>query len=148
MGESLFHLLIANPANLQMVISAIGESGPIGLDIETTGLDPRTDRLRLLSLACDTVDGGTAVYVIDAFAVPDLTPLWQALAAATIVGHNLLFDLQFLARLGFAPRTCRDTMLMTRVLQVGNPDAKSHKLADCCQRDLNEGVNKAKQTSD
>jgi ribonuclease D len=121
MGESLSHVLVTDPADLPMVISAVAESGPVGLDIETTGLDSRTDRLRLLSLACDTVDGGTAVYIIDAFAVPDLTPLWQALAAATIVGHNLLFDLHFLARLGFALGACRDTMLMSRVLHAGNP---------------------------
>jgi DNA polymerase-1 len=147
MGESFSHVLVTDPADLPMVISAVGESGPIGLDTETTGLDPRTDRVRLLSLACDTVDGGTAVYVIDAFALPDLTPLWESLAAAIIVGHNLLFDLQFLARLGFAPGTCRDTLLMSRVLHAGKPDAKSHKLAECCQRELNEAVNKTEQTS-
>jgi hypothetical protein len=63
MGESLSHVLVTDPADLPMVISAIGESGPVGLDTETTGLDPRTDRVRLLSLACDTVDGGTAAYL-------------------------------------------------------------------------------------
>jgi hypothetical protein len=108
MGESFSHVIVTDPADLTMVTFAVGESGPIGLDTETTGLVSRTDRLRLFSLACDTVDGGTAVYVIDAFAVPDLTPLCESFAAATIVGHNLLFDVQFLARLGFAPGTCRD----------------------------------------
>jgi ribonuclease D len=34
------------------------------------------------------------------------------------------------------------------VLHAGKPAAKSHKLEDCCQRELDEEVNKAEQTSD
>jgi DNA polymerase-1 len=130
-----------------MVLTAVEQSCRIGLDTETTGLDPRTDRLRLLTLACDTIDGGTAVYLVDLFVV-DAKPLWQVLATAPIVGHNLAFDLQFLARLGFVPGECRDTLLMSQVLHAGDPAARGHKLADCCQRELGETVGKAEQTSD
>src|SRR5262245_46744325 len=58
-------VVVTDPADLAMVAAAAGESGLVGLDCETTGLDPRRDRVRLLSVACDTIAGGTAVYVVD-----------------------------------------------------------------------------------
>jgi hypothetical protein len=142
------YVLVTDAANLPMVATAVEQSTLVGLDTETTGLDPRSDRVRLLSVCCDTTDGGTVTYVIDAFALPDLTPLWEALSSVSGVGHNLLFDLQFLARLGFEPGECRDTLLMSQVLYAGDRSVKSHKLADCCQRELGESVDKTEQTSD
>jgi DNA polymerase-1 len=141
-------VLVTDPADLPMVASAVGESSVVGLDCETTGLDPRTDRVRLLSLACDTTDGGTVTYLIDCFAVKGLAPLWESLAAVPVVGHNLAFDLQFLARHGFEPGACRDTLLMSQVLYAGDRSIKSHKLAACCERELGETVAKDEQTSD
>jgi RNA polymerase sigma factor (TIGR02999 family) len=77
----------------------------------------------LLSLLCDTVDGGTAVNVIDAFALPDLTPLWEPLAAAIVVGHNLLFDAHGLTAdfaLPAGPRRVHSTGMsnVTRLLEA------------------------------
>jgi DNA polymerase I-like protein with 3'-5' exonuclease and polymerase domains len=141
------YILIRDVADLSMVVSAVSESGVVGLDIETTGLNPRTDRARLLTLACDNVDGGTTVYVVDLFAL-DPAPLWEPLASVPIVGHNLLFDLSFLTRLGLVPGECRDTMLMSQVIYAGDRSARSHKLADCVTRELKETVSKEEQTSD
>src|SRR5262245_64014049 len=45
---------VTNAADLPTVATAVSGSSLVGLDIETTGLDPRADRVRLLSLACDT----------------------------------------------------------------------------------------------
>jgi DNA polymerase-1 len=142
------YVLVADPADLPMIAAAAGESVLVGLDTETTGLDPATDRVRLLSLACDTIDGGVAVYVVDCFALTDLSPLWEALRSRPVVGHHLTFDLQFLARLGYEPGDCRDTLLMSQVLYAGDRPVPSYKLADCCLRELGETVNKAEQTSD
>jgi DNA polymerase-1 len=137
---------IADKAALPGLAEAVRAAGVVGLDCETTGLDPRSDRVRLLSLAV----GGRA-HVVDVFAV-DPAPLWEALAAVPIVGHNLSFDLQFLARLGFEPGECRDTMLMSQVLHAGERDAGNrrlkHTLAACCERELGEAVDKAEQRSD
>src|SRR5258708_6187674 len=58
--------LVNDPADLTKVIAAVNGSELIGLDTETTGLDPRADRLRLLQLAPDL---SRLVYVLDLFAL-------------------------------------------------------------------------------
>lgn len=139
-------VLVTDPADLPMVVMAVGESAVVGLDTETTGLNARTDRVRLLSLACDTTDGGTMVYVVDGFAV-DPSPLWEALRERPVVGHNLAFDLAFLVRLGFEPGEVRDTLLMSQVLYCGEHGTR-HTLADCCQRELGRALDKTEQKGD
>jgi DNA polymerase I-like protein with 3'-5' exonuclease and polymerase domains len=140
------YVLVTNPTELAIVTTVIGESSLVGLDTETTGLDPRTDRLRLLSLCCDTTDGGTVTYLIDSFAA-DPSPLWETLSMVPVVGHNLVFDHQFLVRLGFEPGECRDTLLMSQALYAGDRSQK-HSLAACVERELGEVVDKGEQLSD
>jgi DNA polymerase I-like protein with 3'-5' exonuclease and polymerase domains len=141
------YVLVTHAADLAMVATAVEQSALVGLDCETTGLDPRADRVRLLALCCDALDGGTATYLVDCFAVADLSALWEQLSSVPVVGHNLAFDLQFLARLGFEPGPCRDTMLMSQVLHAGERGLK-HSLAACCARELGEAVGKEEQASD
>src|SRR5262249_15641554 len=62
-------------------------------------------------------------------------------------GHNLLFDIQFLAGLGFAPGETRDTMLMSQVLHAGERGLK-HTLDACCHRELSKMLDKEQQASD
>jgi hypothetical protein len=93
--------LVADSEGLGRVVAAvIGAGGPVGLDIETTGLNPVVDQVRLLSLATPR-----ATFLIDLFQVgpPELENLFAALTGIEIVGHNLGFDLPFLMRLGFTP---------------------------------------------
>ncbi len=80
-------LLVSAASGIGQAMQALDNSALIGLDLETTGLDPRADRVRLLSLACDTVDGGTFTYLIDCFAV-DPSPLWSVLAEKDLAIHN------------------------------------------------------------
>jgi DNA polymerase I len=134
------YVLISDPAKLQSVLGAIDESAQVGLDCETVGLNPRTGRVRLLSLATDR---GT--WVIDCFAV-DPSPLWEALAERPVVGHNLVFDLSFLAGLGFTPGPVRDIMILSQLLHAGLRE--SHKLQDCVPRELGRDLPKDLQTSD
>jgi hypothetical protein len=61
--------LVRTAADLATVLQAVDDSRRIGLDTETTGLDPRKDRLRLLTLATDR-----GVGLVDCFAV-DPRPL-------------------------------------------------------------------------
>src|SRR5262249_34237848 len=109
------YLLVRDASQLQAVAAALDESRLVGLDLETTGLDPRSDRIRLLSLATDTLDNGRFTYLVDCFAV-DPRPLFPLLGERCIVGHNLGFDLGFLAALGFEPGKVRDTMLLSQLL--------------------------------
>ena len=85
-------------------------------DTETTGLDPRRDRLRLLQLACQNIDSNPLVYVVDCLRVSPV-PLFEALADKLLVFHNAAFDLSFLAALGFEPaQPVRCTMILSRLL--------------------------------
>jgi DNA polymerase-1 len=152
------HQIVENGAQLLEVAAALSGVDQIGLDTETTGLNPRRDRLRLLSLS--TPDHG---YLIDCFRV-DIRPLFPVLAAATLVGHNVSFDLQFLAQLGFSPGAVQDTLLMSRVLHAGEYEAEDpedtpesslphtgtvmrHRLADVALRELGVALPKELQKS-
>jgi DNA polymerase-1 len=139
------YILVANAADLGMVATALDNTPTVAVDIETTGLDPRADRIRLLSLATDTVDGGTVNFLIDWFAI-DPAPFLSLLAEKELVFHNGLFDLGFLARRGFQPARVHDTMLMAKLLAAGTTGRVA--LADCCKRYLGREVDKTEQTSD
>jgi DNA polymerase I-like protein with 3'-5' exonuclease and polymerase domains len=140
------YLLVADAAGVEMVKAALDQTELVGLDVETTGLDPRNDRARLLAVATDTVEGGSFVYVVDCFAV-NPSPLWDALAGKELVCHNARFDLQFLARMGFAPTgRVHDTMLLAQLLTAGTGERVS--LEACCRRYLRVDLDKALQKSD
>ena len=137
--------LVDDKAGLEAVALAIGDSPIVAVDTETTGLDSMADRVRLLSLACSTVDGGTFTYLVDCFAV-DPSPLWEALDGMTLILHNALFDLRFLARLGFTPSgRVRDTMLLAQLLASGTFDKCG--LGPCCERFLSVALDKGLQRS-
>jgi DNA polymerase I len=139
--------LVSNGAALERVVAALRASGvPVGLDLETTGLSHARDRVRLLSLA---TPGGT--FLVDVFALADpvraLAPLFTALTAVELVGHNLGFDLPFLMRLGFVPGRVLDTMLASQVLHAGNR-AIGHSLKEVAHRHLGVTLDKEMQTAD
>jgi DNA polymerase-1 len=132
--------LVTEQRDLAAVRWALDETDTVGLDIETTGLNPRTDRVRLLSLSTER---GT--YLIDAFRV-DVRALFEHLAEKPLVTHNGAFDLAFLAREGLAPGTVHDTMLLSQLLLAGVHER--HKLPLCVQRELGEALDKEEQKSD
>ena len=114
----------------------------MGLDTETTGLNPRTDRLRLLTLATDR---GT--WLVDCFAV-DPRPLWGVLAERPVVMHHGLFDLAFLRAAGFEPGPVADTLLLSRVLHGTHHARGFHGLEECTARELGRALDKGHQKSD
>jgi hypothetical protein len=89
------------------VVADLKDADLVALDLETTGLDPRKDSMRLLSLA--TRD---ATYVVDCQSV-DPAGLFPILAEVTVVAHNALFDLGFLSALGFVPGEVADAMILS-----------------------------------
>src|SRR5260370_16229194 len=136
--------LVTDAADLSTVADAIDGATLIGLDLETTGLNPRTARVRLLSLDCDTNDG-RFTYLVDLFTV-DPSPLWEALATKPLVIHNAAFDLSFLSRLGFIPGTVHDTMLLAQILAARTHDNVS--LDAVPQRELHRTLDKTHQKDD
>lgn len=144
--------VVTDSAGLTALAAAVAaDGGPVGVDTETTALDPRVARVRLLQVAV-----GGRVHVVDLFAFPDPAPalasLFDALTAVEVVGHNLQFDLRVLAPLGFAPGKVYDTLLASRVLYAGRRDDQNaplrHGLADCVRRELGGELAKAEQASD
>jgi DNA polymerase-1 len=153
--------LVTDADGLEAVQAALADAEAVALDLETTGLDPRKDRVRLLTVAVPTIDSGHFAYLVDCFQV-DPRPLFPALAdvppvgapdadargpGRKLVGHNLAFDLSFLAALGFEPGEVADTMLLSQLLHGTRKPKGFHKLEQVVARELRREVNKDEQTS-
>jgi DNA polymerase-1 len=153
-GTTAAYRYVRTITELSVVITAINGASSIALDTETTGLDPRADRARLLTLAVDFQPPryccqNNQPYILDAFA-HDLSPLFKALAGKTIIAHNAAFDLGFLARMGFTPSgPVQDTYILSQLLHAGTPTKKGfHGLDSCLERELGVKLDKAEQKSD
>jgi DNA polymerase I-like protein with 3'-5' exonuclease and polymerase domains len=139
--------LVTDAAGLDALRGALGDAEEVAIDTETTGLDPRQDRVRLLQVAVPTIDGGTFPYLMDCFAVSP-APLFPTLAEKTLIAHHAAFDLSMLAGLGFVPGPVRCTMLLSQLLH-GTRKAKGfHKLEQVAEREIGRKLNKSAQQSD
>lgn len=139
-------VLVRDDAGLAQVVAALDEAVVVGLDIETTGLDPHVARVRLLSLSVETNYANRVAYLIDCFAL-DPSAIWPALDGKTLVIHNAGFDLAFLARLGFQPSgLVHDTLIYARMLAAGTMDDCG--LAACSDRCLGRTLDKSLQRAD
>jgi DNA polymerase III epsilon subunit-like protein len=106
--------LISTRDQLESVVDELRSAEVIGLDLETTGLNPRTDRVRLISLS--TAEGS---WLIDCFEV-DPHPLFEVLGQKKLLMHNGQFDLGFLSVMGFEIEEggeVLDTMLLSQLLE-------------------------------
>jgi ribonuclease D len=126
------------------VQEALAKTESVGIDLETTGLNPRQDRVRLITLATPA-----GACIIDCFQV-DPRPLFSLLADRRLVGHHLAFDLGFLGALGFEADAASDTYLLSQVLSAaGTRDPKGfHTLAAVAERELGMKLDKTEQKSD
>jgi AAA domain/3'-5' exonuclease/Domain of unknown function (DUF3854) len=106
--------LISTRDQLESVVDELRPAETVALDLETTGLNPRTDRVRLISLS--TTEGS---WLIDCFEV-DPHPLFEVLGQKRLLMHNGQFDLGFMSAMGFEIREgteVLDTMLLSRILE-------------------------------
>jgi DNA polymerase-1 len=133
--------VITQSADLPTVLQALDESERVGLNLETTGLNPHRDRPRLLQLSTDR-----GLFVLDLFALGDVSPLWEPLAGGELVVHNAAFDLAFLWHLGFRPGKVCDLMIMSRLLTAGTK--KGNGLVDLASRELGIALDKSHQKDD
>ena len=139
---SLHVVYIESDSELSKVLTDLGRGNVVGVDTETTGLDPLREKVRLVQLAIP----GT-VYVVDCFRVTDMEPLRRLLESPDQVKvfQNAKFDIKMLGRnYGIFPRPIFDTMVADILLDR----EAGHGLADITGRVLGESMSKEEQTSD
>jgi DNA polymerase-1 len=145
--------VIKTPQALARAIDILSSQPALGLDTETTDLDPFTSRLRLIQLAAPD-----KVFIIDlnAFGRDDLieceevAPLRQLLAAPRPIkiAHNAKFDAKFIKHnLGVDLGGIFDTLLASQLVSAGDIEER-HGLEAVADRYLNETVDKTQRLSD
>jgi len=138
--------LIDTAFNLETALQPFQQAKIIGIDGETTGLDPYQAKIRLLQLAIPD----HPVIIVDLWAIEpsSLEPLRLLLASPALkVGHNLKFEWQMLAFIGLeASKPFFDTYLAYRVLTAG---LKRHlSLESVTENLLKVKLDKTPQVSD
>src|SRR5215207_5584967 len=127
---------------LRDVLRMVETSNLVALDLETTGLDPRSSEIRLLQ-----VSNRDETYVIDCRSL-EVRPLVEALGKAAIVAHGAAFDWAFLYQhFGVELENVTDTMLLAQLLAAGNMSAEKG-LGPVAKSELGIDLDKSQQTSD
>jgi DNA polymerase-1 len=168
--EELNYELVTEAAAVARVVERLSGEPEVGFDTETTALNPREGRMRLVQFAAPG-----AVYLFDldhlapdgaASQVPALEPLRRLLAGARPVkiAHNAKFDAKWVrhhlgVELGgeYDTRSSDkvevergglfDTMLASQLVSAGEQEER-HSLAAVAERHLGRTVDKAMQVSD
>ena len=128
----------------ERAVRAVENASVVALDLETTGLNPRRDRIRLVQ-----VSDGEKIFVIDLFR-RDGRPLFEALARDDLVvlAHGGDFEWRFVYHhFGIALDNMVDTMLMARVATMGNMRLRVG-LGDLAESELDTVLDKEMQKAD
>ncbi|HEU4510975.1 MAG TPA: DNA polymerase [Pyrinomonadaceae bacterium] len=144
--------VIQTAEDLRKAIETLTSQPVVGLDTETTELDPYTSRLRLLQLA--TPD---RVYIIDfdhfangnAAKSEATAPLRRLLEAPRPIkiAHNAKFDAKFIKHnLGVDLGGLFDTLLASQLVGAGDIEER-HGLETVASRYLNEAIDKSERLS-
>jgi DNA polymerase I-like protein with 3'-5' exonuclease and polymerase domains len=144
--------LVTTTEELRRAVDELFNKHAIGLDTETTELDPYLGRLRLIQLA--SADG---VYIVDLnrFADRDLKngaemePLRRLLTVPRPIkiAHNAKFDAKFIKHnLGVDLNGLFDTLLASQIVSAGGIEDR-HGLNAIAERYLNEAVDKSERLS-
>jgi len=137
--------VIKTAEELRKAIETLTSQPVVGLDSETTELDPFTSRLRLIQLA--TPD---RVFIIDFDHFSNgnadaLEPLRRLLSAPRPIkiAHNAKFDAKFIKHnLGVDLAGLFDTLLASQLVGAGDIEER-HGLETVASRYLNEAVDKS-----
>src|SRR5437588_2251204 len=144
--------LITTPEQLRRAVEQLASRQVVGLDTETTDLDPYVSRLRLIQLATsDTV----FVIDVDKFGDYDLkqseefASLRHLISSARPIkiAHNAKFDAKFIKHnLGVDIGGLFDTLLASQLVSAGDIEER-HGLEAIAGRYLNEAVDKSERLS-
>ncbi|HKO44569.1 MAG TPA: DNA polymerase [Pyrinomonadaceae bacterium] len=145
--------LVKNEEQLRKAVESLTAHQAIGLDTETTELDPYVGRLRLIQLATPS---GVYIVDLDAFGsngnlaqLPALEPLRRLLSAnrPIKIAHNAKFDAKFLKHyLGVDLGGLFDTLLASQLIGAGDIEER-HGLETVASRYLNEAIDKTERLS-
>jgi DNA polymerase-1 len=144
--------VVKTEEQLREAVEHLEKHSVIGLDTETTDLDPYNARLRLIQLAAPD---GVRIIDLDSFANGDpanneaLGPLKRMLAAPRPIkiAHNAKFDAKFIKHnLGVDLGGLFDTLLASQLVSAGDIEER-HGLDTVAGRYLNESVDKAQRLS-
>lgn len=147
--------VIKTEEELRKAVEALSAHQAIGLDTETTELDPYVGRMRLIQLATPS-----GVFIVDLDAFGDrsngnlqesnaLAPLRELLAAhrPVKIAHNAKFDAKFIKHtLGTDLGGLFDTLLASQLIGAGDIEER-HGLDTVASRYLNESVDKTERLS-
>ena len=143
--------LVTNGEELRRAVDDLSTKHAIGLDTETTDLDPYTARLRLIQLASPE-----GVRIVDLHRFNEdvkrseaLASLRQMLAAPRPIkiAHNAKFDAKFIRHnLGVDIGGLFDTLLASQLVSAGDIEQR-HGLEAIAGRYLNEAVDKSERLS-
>jgi DNA polymerase I len=143
--------LVKTAEELRVAVELLSSQVAIGLDTETTDLDPYNARLRLIQLA-----GRDGVSIIDlnSFAgdmkqSEALAPLRQLVTSPRPIkiAHNAKFDAKFIKHnLGVDLVGLFDTLLASQLVSAGDIEDR-HGLAAITERYLNQTVDKTERLS-
>jgi len=145
--------VITSAEDLRKAIETLTTQPVVGLDTETTELDPFTSRLRLIQLASPDC---VFIFDFDHFSNGDaakseaLAPLRRLLAAPRPIkiAHNAKFDAKFIKHnLGVDLGGLFDTLLASQLVGAGDIEER-HGLETAAARYLNETIDKSERLSD
>ncbi|MGI8589298.1 MAG: DNA polymerase [Chloroflexia bacterium] len=134
--------LIQDPARLAEVADLLSAELLLGVDTETTGLDPLTERVLLIQIATPQKS-----YIVDCRRVDPLPikPILESTRICKII-HNAKFEYEMLkSNLGIEVCNLFDTMLAERLLNAGR--RREGKLEDVALKYAGVAMDKTQQKS-
>jgi DNA polymerase I-like protein with 3'-5' exonuclease and polymerase domains len=144
--------LVRTEEQLRRAVEILSTQAAIGLDTETTDLDPYTSRLRLIQLAAPDA---VRIIDLDAFANGNLRHSEEFASLRELLGaprpikiaHNAKFDAKFIKHnLGTEIGGLFDTLLASQLIGAGDIEER-HGLETVASRYLNEQIDKSERLS-
>jgi DNA polymerase I-like protein with 3'-5' exonuclease and polymerase domains len=136
--------MVENQDQLEKVAIKLKNLKVIGVDIETTGLDPHVDQVRLLQISSSS----DFVYIFDMRKIKSLSKLKQLFIAKKPVKviHNAIFEQKFLKyQYGLDFGSIYDTMLANKLIYNGL--SRRNALQDLVKDELGLFIDKSLQVS-
>ena len=128
----------------ERAVRMIENADVVALDLETTGLNPRHDLIRLVQ-----VSDGEKIFVVDLFR-RNGRPLFEALARddLTVLAHGGDFEWRFVYHhFGIALNNIVDRLLLARLAMMGNMRTRVG-LGDLAESELDTPLDKEMQKAD